>query len=84
MKSHHVLKPLTVIALFSISVNSGAEVFSLIESKPISEVWLNPGFYSYHFQREKALNSNDFGLGGEYRYSTTSSATFGLFYNSVS
>lgn len=69
-------------ALACISPAANAEILSLIESRPISELWLNPGFYSYHFQRDKGLNNSDFGLGGEYRYSTVSSVTLGLFDNS--
>ncbi|MDD2775572.1 MAG: hypothetical protein PHU06_06425 [Gallionella sp.] len=54
----------------------------MIEPKPVSEFWLNPGFYSYHFQQNKRLNNENFGLGGEYRYSTVSSFTLGAFRNS--
>jgi hypothetical protein len=77
-----LLSLLACIGLTSVSCPSGAEVFSVIESKPISEVWLNPGFISYHFQKEKGLNNNNFGLGGEYRFSTVSSVTLGLINNS--
>ncbi len=76
------LKFLAVIGLAAISFTSGAETFSIVESKPMSELWLNPGLYSYHFQREKGLNNNNFGLGGEYRFSTVSSVTLGVFDNS--
>ena len=51
-------------------------------SKPINEVWLNPGFYSYHWQRDQGLNGDNYGFGGEYRFSTVLSATAGEFYNS--
>jgi len=53
-----------------------------IESKPLSELWLNPGFYSYHFQRDKGLNDSNPGLGVEYRVSTVAAVTAGRFYNS--
>ncbi|MFZ5522751.1 MAG: hypothetical protein ACOY9D_01530 [Pseudomonadota bacterium] len=43
---------------------------------------MNPGFYSYHFQKSKGLNNSNLGLGGEYRYSTVSSFTLGVFDNS--
>lgn len=76
------LKALACIGLAAISFASGAEIFSIIESKPITELWLNPGFYSYHFQKNKGLNSSNFGLGGEYHYSTVSSVTLGVFNNS--
>jgi len=57
-------------------------MLSIVESKPIHELWLNPGFYSYHFQKSKGLNNRNFGLGAEYRYSTVSSFTLGVFDNS--
>jgi hypothetical protein len=59
-----------------------AEVFKLIQPQPISELWLNPGMYSYHFNRNKGLNGSNFGFGAEYRYSTVSSVTAGIFDNS--
>lgn len=55
---------------------------TIIEPQPISELWLNPGFYSYHFQKNKGLNNRNIGLGGEYRYSTVSSITLGMLENS--
>lgn len=82
MPFDNFLKTLACIGLTSIPFASGAEIFSIIESKPISELWLNPGFYSYHFQKNKGLNNRNFGLGGEYRYSTVSSVTLGMFDNS--
>ena len=56
--------------------------FSRIETKELNEVWLNPGFYSYHFELERNLNNNNLGFGAEYRYSTVSSLTVGRFHNS--
>lgn len=76
------LRMLVGIGLVLVAFASEAETFSLIESKPISELWINPGTYSYHFQRNRGLNNNNFGLGGEYRYSTVSSLTLGVFENS--
>ena len=58
------------------------QFISVIEPKPIGEFWLNPGFYSYHFQKDLGLKNNNFGLGGEYRYSTVSAITLGIFENS--
>lgn len=54
----------------------------LIESQPLSELWVNPGFVTWHFQSDKDLNGNNKGLGGEYRFSTVASVTAGRFYNS--
>ena len=56
--------------------------FAIVDSKPLSEFWVNPGFYSYHFKKDANLNNNNLGLGGEYRYSTTSSVEVGGFHNS--
>ena len=58
------------------------DIVSTIESKPLSELWLNPGFQTYHFQRNKGFNSNNYGLGVEYRFNTVASLTAGRFYNS--
>lgn len=56
--------------------------FEWAENKPMSELWVNPGMISYHYQRDKNLNDFNPGLGFEYRFSTTSSLTAGVFYNS--
>ncbi|MFA5372223.1 MAG: hypothetical protein WC053_08725 [Sideroxydans sp.] len=82
MPFDNLIKTLACFCLASISFASSADAFSIIESKPISELWLNPGSYSYHFQKDKGLNNNNSGLGGEYRYSTVSSVTLGVLDNS--
>lgn len=76
------LKTLACVGLTSVSFMSSAEIFSIIDSKPISELWLNPGASSYHFHGNKELNNSNFGLGSEYRYSTVSSVALGMFDNS--
>ncbi|MYM88497.1 hypothetical protein GTP91_15105 [Rugamonas sp. FT82W] len=70
------------VLLASLSGAAAADTFETIEAAPLKEVWLNGGFYSYHFQRDKGLNDSNPGLGGEYRFSTVASATAGRFYNS--
>jgi hypothetical protein len=85
MTRHTVRKSLLVIGLTLSPAVSAAETsgfISIVEPKPVSELWLNPGFYSYHFQKDKGLNNSDFGFGGEYRFSTVSSVTLGVFDNS--
>ena len=77
--------PLLVLALLLPYAGVHAEssqMFDVIESKPLKEVWFNPGFYSYHFQRDKNLNDSNPGFGVEYRFSTVASVTAGRFYNS--
>jgi hypothetical protein len=85
MTRHTFRNSLLVIGLILSPVVSAADTpgyISIAEPKPISELWLNPGFYSYHFQKDKGLNNSNFGLGGEYRYTTTSSVMLGFFDNS--
>ena len=82
MRLNDIVKILAGISLGFISLTSQAEIFSVIESKPASELWLNAGAYSYHFQRDKGFNSRNFGLGAEYRYSTVNSIMAGAFHNS--
>lgn len=66
-----------------VSTSASADnLFREIENQPLSEVWINPGFYSFHFDSGKHLNNDNYGLGAEYRFSTTMSATAGRFYNS--
>ncbi len=54
----------------------------LIDSQPVNDVWIDSGFYSYHFDRNANLQSNNYGLGAEYHFSTVSAVTAGRFYNS--
>lgn len=77
-----ILFMLGLASVHSISSADSFGPFNIIESKPVSELWLNPGFYSYHFQTDKNLDSNNFGLGAEYRYSTVNSITVGKYHNS--
>jgi hypothetical protein len=73
---------LAAALLASCSTSALADTFDVIQPAPLKEAWLNAGFYSYHFQRDKGLNDSNPGLGGEYRFSTVASATVGRFYNS--
>jgi len=80
-----MIKSLRIAGMALLGCLSGAAVadgFESIESAPLKEVWLNGGFYSYHFQRDKNLNDSNPGLGAEYRFSTVASVTAGRFYNS--
>lgn len=82
MPIDYIFKALVCISLISISPASQAATFTIIKPKPASELWLNPGTLSYHFQRDKGLNGNNLGLGAEYNYSTVSSVMIGEFNNS--
>lgn len=78
-------RALGVLAIATLPLAAGAadgNPFELIENKPLTELWINPGFYSYHFDRSRNLNDSNPGFGAEYRFSTVASATAGRFYNS--
>lgn len=49
----------------------------------IKSIWISPGFHSYHFNRNKGLKENNYGLGVQVALSQTSSITAGEFRNSV-
>lgn len=68
-----------VLPVLAQGSNSWVEV---IEPQARSEVWINPGMYSYHFQKDQNLNNNNWGIGLEYRFNTVASATFGNYRNS--
>jgi hypothetical protein len=48
----------------------------------LERIWINPGFYSFHFEREKHLNNVNTGLGIEVPLSDGYSVTAGVFENS--
>ncbi len=56
--------------------------FTKIDPAPKSEFWLDTGFATAHFESDKDLNGANKGLGAEYRWNGTLSATVGRFYNS--
>lgn len=74
---------LALISLPTASLAGNFGPFSIAESKPAHEVWLNPGFYSYHLQNNKKFNDNNHGFGFDYRYSSTHAFTAGRFLNSL-
>ncbi len=57
---------------------------SVVVSAPTAwaDVWINPGFYSHHFDKSKDLNNNNHGFGVEASISSTYSLTAGVFENS--
>ncbi len=48
----------------------------------LADIWINPGFYSHHFDKEKNLNNNNHGFGVEASINNTYSLTAGVFENS--
>jgi hypothetical protein len=47
-----------------------------------ADVWVNPGFYSHHFDKSQQLNNNNHGFGVEASITKTYSVTAGVFENS--
>jgi hypothetical protein len=58
------------------------DLFTSVDAAPRSELWVDSGFLTAHFNRDKDLNGENHGLGLEYRFSGTMSAAAGRFYNS--
>ena len=58
------------------------DLIQIIQPESKSQVWVNPGMVSYHFQTNQNLNGGNWGAGVEYRFNTVASLTAGRFYNS--
>lgn len=54
----------------------------IIDPQIKSQLWINPGMASYHFQQDKNFNNGNWGAGLEYWFNTVASLTAGRFYNS--
>lgn len=69
---------------------AGISCLALLSSIPsharpdISRVWLNSGFYSAHFDKDKGLRNANPGVGVEYALDENLSLTVGRFINSDS
>ena len=46
------------------------------------KAWINPGFYTYHFEKDQQLDNVNAGLGVEVPINATYSFTLGRFHNS--
>ena len=69
---------LTTITLAFVAL-TGADAFAE-ESYP--RVWLNPGFYSYHFDQDADLRENNVGFGAQVELKRNHVLTAGTFLNS--
>jgi hypothetical protein len=58
------------------------DLFTKIDADPKSEFWIDSGFATYHFDRDKNLNGGNRGLGLEYRFTGTMALAAGRFVNS--
>lgn len=72
------LLPLTLVAACA----HADDLLTKIDATPRSEVWIDSGFATAHFDSDKGLNGRNTGYGAEYRFSGTMAATAGHFYNS--
>ena len=73
------------VTLCTLSAPAKAQIsdfFSIAKHEAQSELWLNPGMFSYHFDRERSFNSRNIGFGAEYRFSSVASFTVGTYNNS--
>ena len=58
------------------------DMFTRIEPAPVRELWIDSGFWTGHFDRDKDLNGRNMGLGAEYRWRADLALTAGRFNNS--
>lgn len=70
-----------LLACLWLSTANAAEPLSSAPGEAPS-VWLNPGFYSYHFQRNMGFRDNNYGLGVQFQFSSSQSAVAGYYRNS--
>jgi hypothetical protein len=80
------LKPYHLLATCALALAGACahadDLFTKIAADPKSELWIDSGFATYHFDRDKNLNGGNRGLGVEYRFSGTMAAAAGRFVNS--
>jgi hypothetical protein len=62
--------------------DNSSSLVGIVPAEPKSQLWINPGLASYHFQQDKNFNNANWGGGLEYRFNTVASVTAGRFYNS--
>lgn len=74
------------LRLFLVPILAGisAPVIAQWQPAPLSQVWVNPGFYSVHYDRDAGLRDGNPGLGFEWPVSPMVSLTAGRFRNSNS
>jgi hypothetical protein len=80
------LKWLCILLAFGIYASPAKaqtdDFLSIAKHEAKNELWLNPGMFSYHFERERSFNSRNVGFGAEYRFSSVASVTVGTYRNS--
>jgi hypothetical protein len=81
-KLKHLLFASTFLIICGTSIANSYGPFEVLESNPKSELWINPGLVSYHFDQKKDFNAVNYGIGAEYKFSSTASLTAGQYHNS--
>ncbi len=76
------MKTLVLLLAALAPLAQAGELFTKIEAVPTSEFWIDTGFATAHFDSDRNLNGANKGLGAEYRFSGTMTATAGRFHNS--
>ena len=72
----------TRLLVASLLAGSSLPALAQWQPAPLSQVWVNPGFYSYHFETDAGLRNGNPGLGFEWPVSPMVSLTAGRFRNS--
>jgi hypothetical protein len=57
-------------------------LFTKIDAAPASQLWIDSGFATWHFDQNKNLNGGNRGAGAEYRFTDTMALAAGRFVNS--
>ena len=74
-----ILLPILRAATLSLAVVSHAYAE---DARLIQQVWLNPGFFSWHFDRSLDLREDNWGIGVEVAFAPDHAAMVGNFINS--
>jgi hypothetical protein len=70
------------LSISGISLANSYGPIEVVEPSAKSELWINPGLISYHFDQNKDFNAVNYGIGVEYKFSSTTSLTAGQYHNS--
>lgn len=76
-----VVLPALLLSL-CIQCHANESLIEVIDPELRSQLWLNAGMYSYHYDKSQNFNNNNLGFGAEYRFSTVASVAVGGFKNS--
>ena len=82
LKFNQLLLVIVFLPISGIALANSYGPFEVIEPSAKSELWINPGLVSYHFDQNKDFNAVNYGIGVEYKFSSTTSLTAGQYHNS--